>query len=101
MGQVKLPEARLPVTIKPPLEFLMLSSTLYRLSRETVSLEASGSHRQIVRVPEGAVIEVLRVLPGSERTQMAEVVWQGKTLEMFVVDIERRGEVIQTQTTSK
>jgi hypothetical protein len=32
---------------------------------------------------------------------MAEVVWQGKTLEMFVVDIERRGEVIQTQTTSK
>lgn len=79
----------------------MLSSTLYRLSRDTVSLETTGSRKQIVRVPENAVIEVLKVRDGREGRPMAEVRWLGRTLEMFAEDIERRGEAILAQTTSK
>jgi hypothetical protein len=79
----------------------MLSSTLYRLSRDTVSLETRGSRKQIVRVPQDAVIEVLKVRNGQEGRPMAEVRWLGKTLEMFAEDIERRGEAILTQTTAK
>jgi len=79
----------------------MLSSTLYRLSRDTVSLETIGSRKQIVRIPANAVIEVLRVQHGPEGRPMAEVRWLGKIFEMFAEDIERRGETILTQTTAK
>jgi len=78
----------------------MLRGTLYRLSRDTISLEATGKRKQLVRVPEGAVIEVLKLLRGPEGRQMAEVLWAGKTLEMFAEDIERRGEAILAQTTT-
>jgi len=71
---------------------------LYRLSRETVSLEHTGSRKQIVKIPGDAIIEVLRVRLGPEGNQMAIVRWEDKTLEMFAVDIERRGEAIRTQT---
>ena len=79
----------------------MLSGKLFRLSRDTVSLEATGARRQVVRVPEDAVIEVVRLRPGLEGRKMAEVRWLGKTLEMFVEDIERRGEAILAQTATK
>ena len=39
----------------------MLRSTLYRLCRDTVSLETIGSRKRIVRIPKDAVIEVLRI----------------------------------------
>ena len=76
----------------------MLSSTLYRLSRDTVSLETVGPRKQIVRVPQNAVIEVLGTRRGPEGRSMSRVFWEGKTLEMFTEDIERRGEAIVTQT---
>jgi len=75
----------------------MLRSTLYRLSRDTVSL---GSRKQIVRVPGDAIIEVLKVRNGPEGSPIAEVRWSGKVLEMFAEDIERRGEAILAQTAS-
>ena len=79
----------------------MLSSSLYRLSRDTVSLETIGSRKQIVRVPENAVIEVLKVRNGPEGRPMAQVRWLGKTLEMFAEDIERRGEAVVAQVAAK
>jgi hypothetical protein len=79
----------------------MLSSALYRLSRDTISLETVGERRQLVRVPEGAVIEVVKVRRGPEQRQMAQVLWLGKTLEMFAEDIERRGEAILAQGSAK
>ena len=47
------------------------------------------------------MIEVVRLRPGLEGRKMAEVRWLGKTLEMFVEDIERRGEAILAQTATK
>jgi len=79
----------------------MLSCSLYRLSRDTVSLETIGSRKQIVRVPENAVIEVLKVRNGPEGRPMAQVRWLGKTLEMFAEDIERRGEAVVAQVAAK
>jgi len=72
-------------------------SKLYRLSRDTVSLETIGSRKQIVRIPKDAVIEVLKVLNGPEGRPMARVFWEGKTLEVFAEDIERRGEAVVAQ----
>lgn len=79
----------------------MLSSTLYRLNRDTISLETCGERRQLVRVPQGAVIEMLKLLLGPEGRQMARVFWEGKTLEMFAEDIEQRGKMLLTQTAAK
>jgi hypothetical protein len=87
--------------MKIPTEVLMLSSALYRLSRDTISLETRGDRRELVRVPEGAVIEVLKVRPGPDGSPMAQVLWLGKTLEMFAEDVERRGEAILAQGTAK
>jgi hypothetical protein len=78
----------------------MLSSTFYRLYRDTASLETIGSRKHIVRVPEDAVIEVLKVRRGPEGRQMACVFWEGKTLEMFAEDIEQRGEAVLTKAAS-
>ena len=44
----------------------MLSSALYRLDRDTVSLETIGPRKQIVRVPKDAVVEVLELEIGPE-----------------------------------
>ena len=79
----------------------MLSSRLYRLNRDTVSLETVGSRKQIVRVHKDSVVEVLNIRNGPEGRPMAQVRWLGKLLEMFAEDIERRGEAILTQTTAK
>jgi hypothetical protein len=79
----------------------MLSSTLYRLSRDTVSLETVGSRKQIVRIPRDAVIEVQRTWRGPEGRPMTRVFWEGKTLEMFAEDIELRGEAIRTPPSPK
>ena len=78
----------------------MSSSTLYRRSRDTVSLETIGSRKQIVRVPGDAIIEVLKVRNGPDGSPMAEVRWSGKALEIFAEDIERRGEAIRAQNAS-
>ena len=78
----------------------MLRSTLYRLCRDTVSLETIGSRKRIVRIPKDAVIEVLRLGRGPEGRPMARAFWEGKTLELFAEDIERRGEAIIVQPTT-
>jgi hypothetical protein len=75
----------------------MLRGSLFRLSRDTCSLESTGGRKNLIRVPKGAVIEVLKLDMGPEGRQMAQVRWMGKTVEMFAEDIERRGEAIQTQ----
>ncbi len=66
----------------------MLSGKLFRLNRETISVQASGEHRHLVMVPEGAVI---RVLPGREDGPTVDVLWEGDALEMFAEDIRQRG----------
>ena len=79
----------------------MLSSKMYRLDQDTVSLETIGSRKQIVRLRKDAVVQVLNVGLGPEGRQMARVLWEGKTLEMFAEDIEQRGKAILTQTARK
>jgi hypothetical protein len=74
----------------------MLRSTLYRLNRDTISLESLGLHKVLIRIPQDTVIEVLALRLGPEGRQMARVFWQGKTLEVFAEDIERRGEVVRS-----
>jgi hypothetical protein len=79
----------------------MLGSILYRLSQDTVSLETVGKRQRLLRVPQDAVIEVQAVLPGPGGRKMARVFWEGKTLEMFAEDIERRGEALLAQPASR
>lgn len=77
----------------------MSRGALFRLRRDTCSLESVGERKNLIRVPQGAVIEVFQLSLGPEGRQMAHVHWMGKTLEMFAEDVEQRGEAIQVQTT--
>ena len=76
----------------------MLSGKLFRLNRDTMSVQVEGDHRHLVMVPEGAVI---RVLPGPEDRRTIDVLWQGHTLEMFAVDIQQRGEEVRTRSAGR
>ena len=75
----------------------MLSGKLYRLNRETMSVQADGEHRHFVMLPEGAVI---RVLAAPEDRPTVDVLWQDQALEMFAEDIRRRGEEVLVRTAS-
>ena len=74
----------------------MLSGKLFRLNRETISVQAQGEHRHLVMVPEGAVITVL---PGSEDRRTVDVLWEGQALEMFAEDIRKRGKEVSARAT--
>lgn len=71
----------------------MLSGKLFRLNRETMSVQANGENRHFVMVPEGSVI---RVLSGFEDRRTVNVLWQNQALEMFAEDIRQRGEEVLT-----
>ena len=75
----------------------MLSGRLFRLNRDTMSVQAEGERRHLVMVPEGAII---RVLPGPEDRSTVDVLWQGQALEMFAEDIRKRGKEVSVRAAS-
>lgn len=67
----------------------MLSGKRYTLKRSILAIDIIDGKRTAVSVPEGATIEVL---PGSTDGDVSvEVLWDGRTLVMFVVDVAERG----------
>ena len=70
--------------------YSMLSGKQFRLGRATVALEAIGGTRSLVTVPKGAIIRVTSGPPGPGVGTVG-VLWEGRTLAMFAVDVEQRG----------
>jgi hypothetical protein len=71
----------------------MLSGKRFRLNEETIGVETWGRKRLATLVPAGSVITVASG-PNPEDTRMVDVLWDGRKISMFAVDIENRGEQV-------
>ena len=73
----------------------MVSGQHFRLLVDTLGIETIGEENRIsVMVPAGETITILSG-PHSDYRRMVDVQWGDKTLMMFVVDIEKRGEDVK------
>ena len=73
----------------------MLSGKCFTLNRSTLAIDLIDGKRTAVSVPESATIEVL---PGSTKGDVTvEVLWDGRAVVMFAVDVTERGIEIKKQ----
>lgn len=68
----------------------MLTGKRFTISKATVALEATNGLRSLVTIPQGAIIEVTSGPTGQGVGTLA-VSWEGRTLAMFTIDLEKRG----------
>lgn len=73
----------------------MLGGKCFTLKRYTLAIDLIDGKRTAVSVPAGATIEVL---PGSTNGDiMVDVLWDGRAVVMFAVDVTERGTEIKKQ----
>jgi hypothetical protein len=75
----------------------MLTGRRFTISKATVALEATNGTRALLTLPQGAIIEVTSGPAGQDIGTVA-VTWEGRTLAMFAVDIEKRGIAVAEAT---
>ena len=67
----------------------MLTGKKVKLERATLAITMVEGRRKAMAIPVGAIIKVLSGPTPGDR--MVDVLWEGKTVEMFAVDVEGRG----------
>lgn len=67
----------------------MFSGKRFRLERATLAVEAVDGKRLAVSLPAGTI---LKVISGPKNgSGLLNVLWEGRSVEMFAVDVEVRG----------
>jgi hypothetical protein len=67
----------------------MLSGQRFTLQTPTMAVDADGGKGKAVTIPAAAVIKVISRLRGADH--MIQVLWEGRVLQMFAIDVEERG----------
>ena len=70
----------------------MLTGKRFTLRQETLALHVAEGKRCAVRIPVGAMIKV--VSGPTSGDGVVDVLWEGRTVAMFQVDIEQRGQEV-------
>ena len=73
----------------------MLIEKRFKLRERTLAIELLDSQRRAVSVPAGAIIRVLSTTDGG---QIVNVLWEGRTVEIFTCDVNMRGIEIMDQS---
>ena len=68
----------------------MLTGRRFRLERPTLAIHGLEGKRQTSFVPAGAIIKVVSG-PTSAGDRMVDVLWDGKIVTMFAIDVDVRG----------
>ena len=72
----------------------METSTRLRITRTTIALDVLAQ-KTIVTIP---IEAVLTVLPGfADGDKMVKVLWEGREIQMFAIDLAMRGVEIRTR----
>ena len=71
----------------------MLTGKRFKLERGTLSVESVDGKRTAVTVPSGSIIKVISGPKNNEG--LVTISWEGRTLEMFAVDVDVRGTEIE------
>ena len=77
----------------------MLTGRRFRLERPTLAIDGTNGRRQSSYVPAGAVIKVVSG-PISDGDRMVDVLWDGKIVTMFVIDVNVRGTEVLDESAS-
>lgn len=77
----------------------MLTGKRFRLERPTLAIDGVNGKRQATIIPAGAVLKVVSG-PTSPGDRMVDVLWDGKTVTMFVIDVDVRGTEILDDSAS-
>lgn len=70
----------------------MLAGELFRLNRDTLAVDIIDGRPRPVIVPAGIVIKVVSDLKPENKKM--DVLWSGRTVEMFALDVRDRGSVV-------
>ncbi len=73
----------------------MLAGKRFRLRTPTIGVDKTGESKIAVTIPAGVTIEIVRGT--SPNDSMVDVVWNGRTMVMFIQDIQERGEEVTNQ----
>jgi hypothetical protein len=64
------------------------------LKAATIAVMEAPDQRIAIQVPAGAEIMILDLIPADGRPDRARVEWDAKSVLMFLVDIQERGEPV-------
>jgi len=78
----------------------MLTGKSFRLRVETFGIEGTDAKKTAVLVPKDNTVRVISS-PSPDDERMADVEWNGRKLAMFAVDIQTRGEEINSGALAK
>ncbi len=67
----------------------MLTGKRFRLKTSTLSIEGMNGTRTAVTLPAGAIVKVVSGPTPGDR--LVDVLWEGKMVEMFAIDLHMRG----------
>lgn len=73
----------------------METRTQLRITRATIALEVIFGKPAIVTIPIDTILTVLPGFDGNEK--MVNVLWEGREVQMFAIDLAMRGVEIRTQ----
>jgi len=71
----------------------MITGKRYRLNSPTVAIETDDGRRVATTLPSGTTIEVAS--GPHDRDTMVHVIWQGRVVAMFAVDLNERGTEVE------
>lgn len=74
----------------------MLTGKRFTLGKETLALHVAEGKRTAVHIPIGAIVKV--VSGPDNGNGIVDVLWEGRTVAMFLVDVEARGTEITEQS---
>ena len=76
----------------------METNTRLRITRATIALEVISGKPAIVTIP---IETILTVVAGfADRDKMVNVLWEGRAVQMFAIDLAARGVEVRTQATT-
>jgi hypothetical protein len=78
----------------------MLTGRRFKLIKATIALEAHNGTRKAVTVPSDAILDVLSGPSREGDTGTVSVLWEGRNLAMFAIDIRLRGAEITDKSAS-
>ncbi|MCU1337517.1 MAG: hypothetical protein JWO19_3098 [Bryobacterales bacterium] len=76
----------------------MVTGKRFRLEHSTLALDILQGKRTAVTVPAGAILKVVSGPSDGERT--VDILWEGRIVAMFAIDVDVRGTEIMEQSAS-
>lgn len=76
----------------------MWSGKRFKLRRPTLAIDSLGAKRHVITVPAGITVKV--VSGPKEGDRLVDVLWGGRSVAMFAIDLKQRAEEMPPQASA-